>query len=256
MKSLSGLLGSVAVLTLTTSAFAQQPGVPGQVGPGAFNNAGAGNPVVERFMSMDADGDGNLTAAEITDQRMRSILNRADGNQDGIVSRAELIMMAGGNRGGNQGVVGGQGFAGGQGFPGGQGFGGDPGFGGGQPGFGGQPDGGMQGPQGRQPVGAGPQPVGQVLPDFMHDQLGLTADQRTAVAKLQAEVDAQLTRILSAEQQQQLQQMGAVGAGGPREAGQARGRGRAQARDQGRGNAPGPDQDRGGRAPGRPPADQ
>lgn len=249
MKSLSGLLGSVAVFTLTASAFAQPPGVPGQVGPGGFNNGAAGIPAVERFMTMDANGDGNLTADEVTDVRMRSILSRSDANQDGMVSRAELIMMASGNRGGGQGVVGGQGFAGGQ------GFGGDPGFGGGQPGFGGQPAGGMQGPQGRQGGGPGPQPVGQVLPAFMYDQLGLTADQRTAITKLQAEVDAQLTRILNAEQQQQLQQMGAGGPGGPQEAGQARGRGRAQGRDQGRGQAPAPDQDRGARGPGRPPAE-
>lgn len=257
MKIRFGLLGSVALFTLTPSAFAQQPGVPGQVGPRGFNN-GAGVAAVERFMSMDDNGDGNLTADEVTDVRMRTILSRADANQDGMVSRTELTLMAGGQPGGNRG--GGQGVVGGQGFGGDQGFGAGQGIGGGQPGFGGPAAGGMVGGQGRQPGGPGPQPVGQVLPSSMHDQLGLTADQRTAIANLQAEVDAQLARILTPEQQQQLQQLGAGGPGDPPEAGRGRGRGRAQGREQvrerGRPQAPGPDQERDARGPARPAAEQ
>lgn len=264
MHTFSRLLGSVAVLAFTMLADAQQPGGgPGQIGQGGFNNGGVGMSPVDRLMSMDTNADGYLTVDEVTDMRMRSILNRSDANQDGMISRAELTMMAGGQQAGVGNRGGGQGLAGGQGFGVGQGFGGD------QPAVGGLPAGGMPGGLG----GLGPQPVGQILPEFMHDQLGLTAEQRTAIAKLQAGVDAQLARILTAEQQQMLQQ-GADGPGGPQDVGRNRRRGQAHGLDQGQvrgrgqdqgvdqGQAAGRDQardqnqDRGERSPKRPPADR
>ena len=107
MNSLFRLLACVAVLTFTTSVSAQLPGGGrGQMGPGGFNNGGGALSPVDRLMSMDANGDGQLTVNEVTDVRMRTVLNRADANQDGMVSRAELTIMAGGQAGGgNRGGV-------------------------------------------------------------------------------------------------------------------------------------------------------
>ena len=51
-----------------------------------------------------------------------------------------------------------------------------------------------------------PQP-GQVLPAFVQDQLKLTAEQKKQIAELQKEIDAELAKLLTAEQQKALQDM-------------------------------------------------
>ena len=66
--------------------------------------------------------------------------------------------------------------------------------GGGPQGGGGQGGGGHGGP---------PRP-GEILPGFVQDQLQLTDAQRQQLATLQAQVDAQLAQILTAQQVQQL----------------------------------------------------
>ncbi|TWU16434.1 hypothetical protein [Allorhodopirellula heiligendammensis] len=212
MNKLSRLLGSVTVLTFTTYAIAQPPG--GGRGQGGFNNGRTGVSPVDRLMMMDTNGDGQLTADEVTDMRLRAMLNRADANQDGIVTRAELSAITGGQ-------------------PDNAAQGREQGFGGGQRGPGGPPPGGMPGGPGE----FGPPQVGQILPPFIQDQLELTTDQRAAIAQLQAEVDAQLSRILTAQQQQQMQR-GPGGPGGPQELNQ------------------GQEQRAGGRGQRRPPAER
>lgn len=205
MNVLSKLLCSVAMLTFTATAFAQPPG--GGRGPGGPGGQGGPSPI-ERLMTLDVNGDGQLTANEVTDARMKSMLNRADANQDGVVTKAELTAMFSGQAGaGRRGA--GEGRRGG----------GEGGMRGGE--------GGMRG----GPGGGGPPQIGQIMPAFVQDQLGLSDDQRTALAKLQAEVDAQLAQILTAEQQQQLKK-GPEGRGGP---GEQRGGGRERA---GRGRPP------------------
>ncbi|EMB17865.1 EF-hand domain-containing protein [Rhodopirellula europaea] len=65
------------------------------------------------------------------------------------------------------------------------------------PGFGGPArDGEMQGRRGP----GGPPQVGQVLPAFVQEHMSLSDEQREAIAKLQAKVDAELKEILSEEQ--------------------------------------------------------
>jgi Spy/CpxP family protein refolding chaperone len=56
---------------------------------------------------------------------------------------------------------------------------------------------------------------GQILPAAIQDQLKLTAAQRKQIAELQAEVDAKLAKILTAEQKKALEQTGPGGFGPP-----------------------------------------
>jgi hypothetical protein len=52
---------------------------------------------------------------------------------------------------------------------------------------------------------------GTILPDFLMDDLQFNEEQRTALAKLQATVDAELADILTEEQQQMLKEIGQRG---------------------------------------------
>jgi hypothetical protein len=113
-------------------------------------------------MSLDANGDGALTPAEVTDVRLQQLLKQADRDSSGSVTREELI-AAMNNQGGG-------------------------------PKAGGHGDGGH---------GGAPRP-GEIMPGFMQDQLQLTESQRQQLAALQAQVDAQLVQILTAQQIQQL----------------------------------------------------
>lgn len=174
--------------------------------------AGSVEAAVGRLMAFDADGDGKLSKIEITDSRLQALFQRADANNDGVVTKEELTAQltkdatssprggAGGGPGGPNGP-GGRGPAG----PGGDGPGGPP------------PD--DRGPGGRGP--GGPQP-GQILPAFLQDELNLTDAQRRDIQELQKDVDARLAKILTSEQQQQMRQLrnrgpgGGPGGGGPR----------------------------------------
>lgn len=80
--------------------------------------------------------------------------------------------------------------------------------------------GGPGGPGGRG--GPGRFELGRVLPPFVKDQLNLTADQEKQLAALEKHVKAKLMKILTADQQKQLQDMrpprggpGGFGPGGP-----------------------------------------
>lgn len=142
-------------------------GPPGQKGPPEQNGNGGGpQAMLQQIMSMDTNGDGALTPAEVTDPGLQQMLKQADADSNGAVTREELIAAMSNQGGGPKG-----------GGPGG---------------------GGHMGGQG------GPPRPGEILPGFVQDQLQLTDAQRQQIATLQAQVDAQLSQILTPQQIQQL----------------------------------------------------
>ena len=141
-----------------------QKGLPGQGGPQGQNGGGP-QAMLQQIMSLDANGDGALTPAEVTDVRLQQMLKQADADNNGAVTREELIAAMSNQGGGGGGPKGGGPGAGGHGGP--------------------------------------PRP-GEIMPGFMQDQLQLTENQRQQLATLQAQVDAQLAQILTAQQVQQL----------------------------------------------------
>lgn len=198
MKKLLVCSSAVACLCAAIVVSAQPPqdggakrGQKGQGGRGGNGNAAMNSDsAVQRIMAMDANGDGILTPDEVTDPRLQNLLQRADTNSDGQVTKAELQAMASAeaaNAANGQGGRGGQGGAG----------------------MGPPPGGGMGGPR-----------PGEVMPAFVMDQLQLTDAQRQQIAALQQQVDAQLSQILTAEQQQMLLQGPSGGGGGSRGGGQ------------------------------------
>lgn len=213
---------TLACLLLTTSAVAQPPrgNQGGGRGPGRGNNNEA---PISRLMELDKDQDGNLAEDEITDRRLRSLFERADGDKDKIVTKEELQSLIekepknqnNGARMGRGGPGGPGNFGGGPGpgRPGGpEGFGGGPGGPGGPGGFGGGPGGQMRPPM--------PKP-GTVLPEFLINELRLSTEQSDELAKLQTMVDERLASILTKDQQDQLKHMeggpgrpGGMGPGG------------------------------------------
>ena len=181
-----------AALAPATAALAQ--------GPDTVTAGGA----AARLMKFDADKDGKLTRAEVTDDRLQRLFDRVDANKDGVVTKAELSSLttedsADRPRG-----------------PGG--FGGPPG---GPGGFGG-PGGPGRGPMGRP---------GEVLPGMLRQRLKVTGDQARKLDELQKDVDAQLAKILTSEQAAELKDLqergpgGPPGRGGPPGGGGRRGRG-------------------------------
>ena len=48
------------------------------------------NAMIARMMSYDKNKDGKLTRAEVTDERMASLFDQADVNNDGVVTKEEL----------------------------------------------------------------------------------------------------------------------------------------------------------------------
>jgi hypothetical protein len=133
-------------------------------------------------MEFDQDKDGNLTKSEVTDTRLHRLFDRADTDQDGMVTRGELNALMVRERASTRGRS--SGFRG---------------PGGGPPGFGG-PD--------------GPPRPGQILPPMFRQRLSLTVEQENQVDALQKEVEAKLDKILTAEQRQQLQEIRERGPGG------------------------------------------
>ena len=152
------------------------------------------NDLMTRMLAFDKDSDGKLTRAEITDERLIRLFDRADTDKDGVVTKAELTALATKEQAKDRADFGGG--------PGG--FGGGPGGpGGGPPGFGGS--GGM------------PKP-GDVLSPMFQQRLKLTDEQKAELDTLQKDVDARLAKILSSEQKATLKEMrdrGPSGFGGP-----------------------------------------
>ena len=50
--------------------------------------------LVARMMAFDQDKDGKLTRAEVTDERLVRLFDRADADKDGIVTKDELTALA------------------------------------------------------------------------------------------------------------------------------------------------------------------
>jgi len=160
-------------------------------GRGPFSNSSDASGLVGRMMRFDADQDGKLTRDEVTDERSLATFDRADTNEDGTVTKAELSSLAakersnvrGNNRAGRGRF--GDGFA--EGGPGGMGPGGPP-----------------------------PKP-GEVLPQMIQNHLKLTSDQKSQIKDLQNEVDARLAKILTDQQKAQLEEIQSHGppGGGP-----------------------------------------
>ena len=179
MLILCGLLLVGGLLVVASLAVAQRPGGPRE-GP-----AESADEFVARMMAFDKDRDGKLTKAEVTDERLHRLLDRADADHDGTATKEELTALfareapaAGGPRGGF-----------------------------------GPPGGGGPGGRGPGRFGGPPQP-GQVLPSALQDRLALTDEQRKQVADLQKDVDAKLEKILTSAQKGRLREMRERGPGG------------------------------------------
>lgn len=168
MKSAMGLL--VAASASIATAQGPDRGQGGDRGPVNADD------LVPRMLAFDKNKDGVLTKAEISDERLHRLFDRADENKDGSVTKEELATLASQEPASR---------------PGGPPGGGPPGF--------------MRG--GFRP--------GEVLPMMLQDRLELSPDQKKRVAELQKEVDASLERILNDEQKAQLKEIRERGPGGP-----------------------------------------
>jgi hypothetical protein len=177
--------------------FAQPPGPRRgeRGGPGG----GGVEAAVTKLMVFDADKDGKLSQAEVTDTRLTPLWERCDADKDGVVTKDELtaqLTKEAATLGSGRGGPGGSGPGGGFGGPGGPPAGG--------------PEGG--------PRFGGPPAPGQILPPFLQEELRLSEAQRQQLTELQKDVDTKLAQILTREQRQQLRDManrGPRGFGGP-----------------------------------------
>jgi hypothetical protein len=171
-------LAALAGITALAAANAQPPRDRGQGGGGV-------DAAVTRLMTLDANGDGKLSRSEVTDERLHALFQRADANNDGVVTKDELTTQLGKDAAAVQASFG-------------------PGGGPGGPGPGGPGPGGML--------------LAPIMPPFLQEGLNLTNAQRREIDELQKDVETRLSKILTAEQQQQLRQMrgrGPGGSGGP-----------------------------------------
>ncbi|MFN7892618.1 MAG: EF-hand domain-containing protein, partial [Pirellula sp.] len=256
MKRMIKSIALLGLMSAATTVMAQPPRGGGR-GPGGEGAGGGVEESVSRMMSFDKNKDGKLSVEELGDTRLKSLMERADTDKDGFITKDELTQMLtkeaqsnpeGGRGGGRSpggrgpgGPEGGRGpeFGRGPGGPeGGRGPGGPEGgrgpeFGRGPGGPGGPDRGefGGRGPGDRGPGERGPGAVkpGTVLPEFLVEVLRLDETQKASLAKLQATVDAELAKILTSSQQEQLKQMPQRGGpmGGPgREIGRPEGGGR------------------------------
>lgn len=180
MRRMTGLTMFGTLVAAAATAAAQPP----DDGPRPGGDSGVAS-TVTRMMRFDKNKDGKLTKAELSDQRLRRLFDRADANKDGTVTQAELTTLASEWQERE-----------GQGPPG---FGGGPGFG--PPGGG---PGGMMGPP--------PRP-GDILPPPLRRGLKLTAAQNKQIDDLQKEVDGKLEKILNDDQKKQLKAMRQRGPG-------------------------------------------
>ncbi|EAQ78678.1 hypothetical protein [Blastopirellula marina] len=187
-QNIASLAIAAALGLATTSLWAQGPGGPGgQGGPGGpggqrggnQQRGGAPDEMLARLMKLDADQDGQLSKAEVTDRRLLRLFTAADANKDDVVTADELKTHFASQVSNARGQQGGQG---------------GPGMGQGGPGMG---PGGMMGPP----------RIGEVMPSFLQQMLKLTPQQQAQMAALQQKVNAELANILTDEQEEQCAQM-------------------------------------------------
>jgi hypothetical protein len=204
--ALAGIgLGIVALAA--TTLLAQPPARGGRDRNGREESGDSVEAALARLMKFDANGDGKLTKEELTDKRLQPLFERADANQDGIATREELSAALSRDAAGPRRP------------------GGEDGPPDGAPG----PRGGARGrgPEGRAPEGReGGRAFrpGVILPPHLQDDLKLSDEQRREIDALQKETDSRLAKILTAEQQQQLREIGVRGPGqfGPPPGGEPR----------------------------------
>ena len=180
-------VGACGLLVAAALAVAQGPG---RGDPRDEQRSGAADDLVTRMMVFDKDKDGKLAKAEITDERLLRLFDRADVDKDGLVTKEELTALDAKERISNRG-------------------GGFGGFG--------PPGGGPGGPGMGMGMGGPPRP-GEILPQMLRRRLNLNAKQEKLLADLQKEVDSKLDEILTAEQRNELKAMrdrGPGGFGGP-----------------------------------------
>jgi hypothetical protein len=182
MKRLVYLMMTCGLLAAIPLAMAQRPGGGRGASAQARKSADGSDGLISRLMAFDENKDGKLTKDEVTDQRLQRLFDRADADHDGVVTKQELTALAAREPAGGRG---------GFGPPGGFGPGGGPG------GF-----------------RMGPPRPGEILPPMLRDRLELTPEQSKQVDALQKEVDARLAKILSEDQNKQLQEMRSRGPGG------------------------------------------
>jgi hypothetical protein len=192
-----------AAVVLATVCVATQ--VPRRENRDAAQPSAGTDAAVARLMAFDKNGDGKLTKEELADERLHRLFDRADANQDGLVTTQELTTLLASE---TSAFGGGRGGPGSGGPPDGPGAGGPDG---GPRGAGGGPGG--RGPGGPGGFGAPPQP-GQIMPTGLQDALGLSDKQKQQLAELQKEVDSRLDKILTSEQKQQLRELRDRGPGG------------------------------------------
>ncbi len=182
------LAAFVGMLALAAGAIEAQPG--GKKGDkGGKGTSETVDEFVAKLMAFNKAKDGKLSKEELTDKRLHALFDRADANQDGVVTVDELKALFAREK-----------LEGGGGGPGGdKGKGPKDGFGGDKKGF----------------KGKGPPQPGVILSPFFQDALSLTESQRKQLADLQKEVDGKLDKILTAEQKTQLKEMSTQKGFGP-----------------------------------------
>lgn len=67
-----------------------RPQMPGREGPGGPQTDP--QEMVNRLLQFDKDGDGRLSKAELP-ERMQALMERADANQDGFLTKEELLKL-------------------------------------------------------------------------------------------------------------------------------------------------------------------
>lgn len=182
MKRLAYAIAACGLLAAIPLAIAQRDGS----GRNASTRKAGSDGLESRLMPFDANKDGKLTRAEVTDERLQRLFDRADSDRDGVVTSQELTALAAREPAGGRGGFGGPGGPGGFGPPGG-------------------------GPGGFR---MGPPRPGEILPAMLRDRLELTPEQSKQVDALQKDVDAKLEQILNEDQRQQLKAMRDRGPGG------------------------------------------
>ena len=84
--TVTGLILTGGLLIAASLAVAQRPG--GGPRPSDADD------LVARMMEFDKDQDRKLTRAEVTDERLHRLFDRADADKDGVVTREELTALA------------------------------------------------------------------------------------------------------------------------------------------------------------------
>lgn len=89
-------IGFTAALSMI--AIAQPPRNGGERGPGGPGGGGSNaattlQAFVAKWLTMDTNSDGQLSAEELKDERLRNLFKTSDKNSDGILDREEMKLL-------------------------------------------------------------------------------------------------------------------------------------------------------------------